>query len=434
MWSKNAIGRPGNGVSVQAKLNSPKPTPSQGCGAISASVFDQIAKRESDSVAAAAEARLAAEGLLAAGAPTRGHGPRAPRRASGAQQQQRPGGARQAPVEQTPECKHHHAERPVRDALSTTTNDEQHADAAIRRSGDSDPRLAEPDHRDASTTAAGCSGGWAGAGCRWRGRRSDRRRSSCRRPARREHLDQADDAAGDAGDDEADAEGAEGGVAEPRARRRGTDRDDEHGGERACPATTATATTARAAHRRCAERGEHAGCASAPSRAGRRGERGTARTRQSGASTSRKPPQPTNAAAWLKNVADGATLKAISVGRRPRGRPAGPVAAVAEREDRGAVAWPPGSEKAVERQVAQHVAGLAEHGHTSLPGRRPAGNRAVDFCRVQLRRRLGLRLGRLLGIVSQQHRRSDCERSTARDLRLVRRVTPERRSLRHVDA
>ena len=35
----------------------------------------------------------------------------------------------------------------------------------------------------------------------------------------------------------------------------------------------------------------------------------------SAASTIRKPPQPTSAAAWLKKVADGATLKAISVGR-----------------------------------------------------------------------------------------------------------------------
>ena len=33
------------------------------------------------------------------------------------------------------------------------------------------------------------------------------------------------------------------------------------------------------------------------------------------ASTSRKPPQPTNAAAWLKNVAEGATLKAMRVGK-----------------------------------------------------------------------------------------------------------------------
>ena len=61
VWSKNSIGRPGNGVSVQAKLKSPKPTPNQGCDAISASVFDQMPKRELDDVAAAAEARLAAE-------------------------------------------------------------------------------------------------------------------------------------------------------------------------------------------------------------------------------------------------------------------------------------------------------------------------------------------------------------------------------------
>ena len=30
--------------------------------------------------------------------------------------------------------------------------------------------------------------------------------------------------------------------------------------------------------------------------------------------TSRKPPQPTKAASWLRKVAEGATLKAISVG------------------------------------------------------------------------------------------------------------------------
>ena len=46
MWSKNATGRPGNGVSVHAKLNSPKPTPAHGCRRISASVFDQMPQRE----------------------------------------------------------------------------------------------------------------------------------------------------------------------------------------------------------------------------------------------------------------------------------------------------------------------------------------------------------------------------------------------------
>ena len=34
MWSKNSVGRSGNGVSVQAKLKSPKPTPNQGCAAM----------------------------------------------------------------------------------------------------------------------------------------------------------------------------------------------------------------------------------------------------------------------------------------------------------------------------------------------------------------------------------------------------------------
>ena len=48
VWSKNATGRPGNGVSVHAKLNSPKPTPDHGCMRISASVFDQMPRRELD--------------------------------------------------------------------------------------------------------------------------------------------------------------------------------------------------------------------------------------------------------------------------------------------------------------------------------------------------------------------------------------------------
>jgi hypothetical protein len=44
-------------------------------------------------------------------------------------------------------------------------------------------------------------------------------------------------------------------------------------------------------------------------------ERGHADAGRQVASTIRKPPQPTRAAAWLKNVADGATLNAISVGQ-----------------------------------------------------------------------------------------------------------------------
>ena len=43
-------------------------------------------------------------------------------------------------------------------------------------------------------------------------------------------------------------------------------------------------------------------------------ERGQALRGSDVASTSRNAPQPTNAAAWLKKVADGATLKAMSVG------------------------------------------------------------------------------------------------------------------------
>jgi hypothetical protein len=46
VWSKNAVGRPGNGVSDHAKLNSPTPTPSHGLAAINDSVFDQMFSRE----------------------------------------------------------------------------------------------------------------------------------------------------------------------------------------------------------------------------------------------------------------------------------------------------------------------------------------------------------------------------------------------------
>ena len=44
-------------------------------------------------------------------------------------------------------------------------------------------------------------------------------------------------------------------------------------------------------------------------------ERGRAFCASPAPSTSRKPPQPTNAAAWLKKVAEGARLKAIRVGK-----------------------------------------------------------------------------------------------------------------------
>ena len=44
-------------------------------------------------------------------------------------------------------------------------------------------------------------------------------------------------------------------------------------------------------------------------------ERGRALWASPAPSTRRKPPQPTNAAAWLKKVAEGATLKAIRVGK-----------------------------------------------------------------------------------------------------------------------
>ncbi len=48
VWSKKATGRPGKGVSVHARLNSPRPTPVHGLARISASVLAQMPKREAD--------------------------------------------------------------------------------------------------------------------------------------------------------------------------------------------------------------------------------------------------------------------------------------------------------------------------------------------------------------------------------------------------
>ena len=48
MWSKKATGRVGNGDSVQAKLNSPKPTPRQGLATIRSTLSRQIAKRDAE--------------------------------------------------------------------------------------------------------------------------------------------------------------------------------------------------------------------------------------------------------------------------------------------------------------------------------------------------------------------------------------------------
>jgi hypothetical protein len=46
VWSKNATGRSGKGVKVQAKLKLPQPTPVHGFCATNASALRQIAKRE----------------------------------------------------------------------------------------------------------------------------------------------------------------------------------------------------------------------------------------------------------------------------------------------------------------------------------------------------------------------------------------------------
>ena len=145
VWSKNATGRPGNGVSVQAKLNSPKPTPSHGMQAIS----DERVRPDAEAGAgdvALSEARLAAEHLMAVRAQTGAvHQMRRTPRAS---RTSRAGAARQALSKEAPAGQRQHAHRAGARGAQDDDEDEQRAPARRRSRRSSDLRLAEPDDGD----------------------------------------------------------------------------------------------------------------------------------------------------------------------------------------------------------------------------------------------------------------------------------------------
>ena len=144
-----------------------------------------------------------------------------------------------------------------------------------------------------------------------RARSSRRRPTAARTPARRPIS-----AAAHPGHDQADAE---------RAERRAPARPsrcaaapicaDQRGRVVIMPAADKASDHGTRAEDRRRERAERQSAPVAASSASAPRERGQRRrSAASAASTIRKPPQPTSAAAWLKKVADGATLKAMSVG------------------------------------------------------------------------------------------------------------------------
>ena len=169
VWSKKAIGRSGNGVSVQAKLNSPKPTPVHGCARISASVFDQIAKRELETSPLRLKRASPPKTCVAASRPQPPCRARSARRSAAPATSSHAGVARQAAVEQRPTAPAAPMpSAPVRERAEHDDEQQQQRQPAAGAARER-PRLAEPDRRDDRPTAAGCSGGWAGAGCRPRG-------------------------------------------------------------------------------------------------------------------------------------------------------------------------------------------------------------------------------------------------------------------------
>ena len=125
VWSKKATGRSGNGVSDQAKLNSPQPTPSHGWRAISASVLAQIAKRELEMSPLASCASPANTCWLLV---CPGREP-APQQREDERQgdQQRPRAARQPPVQQAPGAEHQHAEHAGARGAEHDACQQQHA-------------------------------------------------------------------------------------------------------------------------------------------------------------------------------------------------------------------------------------------------------------------------------------------------------------------
>ena len=186
VWSKNATGRSGNGVSDQAKLNSPQPTPNHGWLAISASVFDQIAKRELEMSPFASWASPPKTCWLACAqaAPA----PPAARRRTATASAAR-AAARQPPVQQAPQRQHQHAEH------AGARGAEHDARPAAARPAPA-PRRHAPalgSHTSATSDHNSRLLRWFG----WRRLPAARPtradlRDPCRRAMRREHLDDAD--------------------------------------------------------------------------------------------------------------------------------------------------------------------------------------------------------------------------------------------------
>ena len=102
-------------------------------------------------------------------------------------------------------------------------------------------------------------------------------------------------------------------LGQPRALRRGGDRDHQHGGQDRSEAESESVDGTRGEDRRAESALTPVSVIAASSASAPR-DRGQALPGRQAPSTISNPPQPTRAAAWLRNVADGATLKAIRVG------------------------------------------------------------------------------------------------------------------------
>ena len=146
------------------------------------------------------------------------------------------------------------------------------------------------------------------------------------------------------------------------------------------------ARAARARRRRPRRRGPPATrIAIAASMASDPWERGRAFCASPAPSTSRKPPQPMKAAAWLKKVAEGATLKAIRVGN-----------ATATLASTGSVALAAGPEGSDDEDLSMRSIVAAARASTGFRrSRRTAGSRArFRCCRGPRPRAFGAMAGR----------------------------------------
>ena len=259
--------------------------------------------------------------------------------------------------------------------------DEQQREQRRRSRDRSTPRLAQPDRPRPPTTAAGCSGGWAGAGCRSRGRRAQARAiqspsASCgantwirpiallampatTRPMQKARkADDAEPGPGDAGADRP-----------APARRRA-----------ACRPTRARATTARR-RRPTAPSAARTRIAIAASRASDAARARPGVLRQPGAQHHQ---EAAPADEGRRLVEEGRRRRDVEGDQRRHGDgEAGQEPAAARGPDGGGGAVPAehASEEAVERKVAEHVTGLVEYGDPGLArhDRQEAGRRLVDL-------------------------------------------------------